>query len=146
MFLQPLRGWRHVKVADRRTAQDFAHSMQELVDRHVPQATLISLVLDNLNTHAPAALDETCRPAEARRLLQKLDVRYTPQHGSWRNMAAIEFAVLSTQVLNRRIPDQATGRRRIEAWEAGRTAATVTITWRFTTAKARHKLARLDPS
>jgi hypothetical protein len=115
MFVQPLGGWRHVKVTDRRTAWDFAHGLRDLVDRHVPQATLSSVVLDNLNTHTPAALYETLAPAEARRLLQKLDVRDTPKHGSWLNMAAIEFAVLSTQCLNRRIPDQATVRRHIEA-------------------------------
>jgi hypothetical protein len=146
MFVQPLGGWRHVKVTDRRTAQDFAQCMKELVDHHFPQATLISVVLDNLNTHTPAALYETFRPAEARRLLQHLDFRYTPKHGSWLNMAEIEFAVLSTQCLNRRIPDQATVRRRVEAWEAGRNAATAIIKWRFTTAKARRKLMRLYPS
>lgn len=146
MCVQPLGGWRHVKVTDRRTAQDFAHCMRDLVDRHFPQATLISVVLDNLNTHTPAALYETFAPAEARRLLQKLDFRYTPKHGSWLNMAEIEFAVLSTQCLNRRIPDQGTVRRRVEAWEASRNAATATINWRFTTAKARRKLKRLYPS
>jgi DDE superfamily endonuclease len=146
MFVQPLRGWRHVKVTDRRTAQDFAHCMQELVDSHFPQATLISVVLDNLNTHTPAALYETFAPAEARRLLQKLDFRYTPKHGSWLNRAEMEFAVLSTQCLNRRIPDQATVRHRMAAWEASRNAATETINWRFTTAKARRKLKRLYPS
>ena len=123
MFLQPLGGWRHVKVTDRRTAQDFAQCMKDLVDSHFPQATLISVVLDNLNTHTPAALYDTFTPAEARRLLQKLDFRYTPKHGSWLNMAEIEFAVLSTQCLDRRIPDQATVRRRVGAWEAGRNAA-----------------------
>jgi transposase len=146
MFLQPLGGWRHVKVTDRRTAQDFAHCMKDLVDSHFPQATLISVVLDNLNTHTPAALYETFTPAEARRMLRKLDFRYTPKHGSWLNMAEIEFAVLSTQCLSRRIPDQATVRRRIEAWEASRNAETATINWRFTTAKARRKLKRLYPS
>jgi hypothetical protein len=146
MFLQPLGGWRHVKVTDHRTAQDFAQCLKDLVDRHFPQATLISVVLDNLNTHTPAALYETFVPAEACRLLQKLDFRYTPKHGSWLNMAEIEFAVLSTQCLNRRIPGQATVRRRIEAWEAGRNATTATINWRFTTAKARRKLERLYPS
>jgi hypothetical protein len=122
MFVQPLGGWRHVKVTDRRTAQDFAHGSQDLADRHFPQAMLISVVLDNLNTRTPAALYEALPPAEARRLRQKLDFRYTPKHGNWLNMAAIECAVLSTQCLKRRIPDQATARRRIEAWEAGRKA------------------------
>jgi hypothetical protein len=132
MFVQPLVGWRHVKVTDRRTAQDFAHCMKDLVDSHFPQATLISVVLDNL--------------AEARRMLRKLDFRYTPKHGSWLNMAEIEFAVLSTQCLDRRIPDQAIVRRCIDAWEAGRNAVQATINWRFTTTKARRKLKRLYPS
>ena len=146
MFVQPLGGWRHVKVTDPRTAQAFAHWMKDLVDHHFPQATLISVGLDNLNTHTPAALYETFRPAEARRILQHLDFRYTPKHGSWLTMAEIEFAVLSTQCLDRRIPDQATVRRRLEAWEASRNAKRVTIHWRFTSAKARRKLKRLYPS
>jgi hypothetical protein len=146
MFVQPLGGWRHVKVTDRRTAQDFAQCMKDLVDSHFPQATLISVVLDNLNTHTPAALYETFAPAEARRILQKLDFCYTPKHGSWLNMAEIEFAALSTQCLDRRLPDQATVRRRIGAWEAHRNADQATINWRFTTAKARRKLKRLYPS
>jgi hypothetical protein len=146
MFVQPLGGWRHVKVTDRRTAQDFAQCMKDLVDSHFPQATLISVVLDNLNAHTPAALYETFAPAEARRILQKLDFCYTPKHGSWLNMAEIEFAALSTQCLDRRLPDQATVRRRIGAWEAHRNADQATINWRFTTAKARRKLKRLYPS
>jgi len=146
MCVQPLGGWRHVKVPDRRTAQDCAPCMQDLVDRHFPQATLITVMLDNLNTHTPAALYDTFTPAEARRLLQHLDCRYTPTHGSWLNRAEIEFAALSTQCLARRIPDQATVRRRGGAWEASRNAQKVTINWRFTTAKARRKLKRLYPS
>jgi hypothetical protein len=94
MFVQPRGGWRHGKVTNRRTAQDFAHCMKDLVDSHFPEATLISVVLDNLNTHTPAALYETFTPAEARRLLRKLDCREMPKHGSWLNMAEIEFAVL----------------------------------------------------
>ena len=100
----------------------------------------------NLNTHTPAALYETFTPAEARRILQKLDFCYTPKHGSWLNMAEIEFAALSTQYLDRRLPDQATVRRRIEAWEAHRNADKATINWHFTTAKARRRLKRLYPS
>jgi hypothetical protein len=146
MFLQTLGGWRHVKVTDRRPAQDFAQCMQDLVDSHFPQATLSTVVLDNLNTHTPAALYDTFTPAEARRLLQKRDFRSTPKHGSWLNMAEIEFAALSTQCLARRIPDQATVRRRVGAWEASRNAQKVTINWRFTTPKARRKLKRLYPS
>lgn len=146
IFFQPLRGWRHIKVTERRTARDFAQCMRELVDVHFPRAALISVVLDNLNTHTPAALYETFAPAEARRILRKLDLRYTPKHGSWLNMAEVEFAVVSTQCLDRRVGDHATLGRMIGAWEARRKAAEATVTWRFTTAKARHKLKRLYPA
>ena len=146
MCVQPLGGWRHVKVTDRRTAQDFAQGMKDLVDSHFPRATLITVVLDHLNTHTPAALDDTFAPAEARRLLQKLDFCSTPKHGSWLNMAEIEFAALSTPCLNRRIPDQATVCRRVGTWEASRNAQKATINWRLTTAKARRQLRRLYPS
>jgi hypothetical protein len=146
MFFQPLRGWRHIKVTERRTAGDFAQCMRDLVDVHFPRAALISVVLDNLNTHTPAALYETFAPAEARRILRKLDLRYTPKHGSWLNMAEVEFAVVSTQCLDRRAGDQATLGRMLGAWEARRNAAKATASWRFTTAKARHKLKRLYPA
>jgi DDE superfamily endonuclease len=146
MFFQPLRGWRHIKVTERRTARDFAQCMRDLVDVHFPRAALISVVLDNLNTHTPAALYETFAPAEARRILRKLDLRYTPKHGSWLNMAEVEFAVVSTQCLDRRVGDQATLGRMLGAWEARRNAAKATVSWRFTTAKARHKLKRLYPA
>lgn len=145
MFLEPLQGWRHVEVTDRRTAQDFAYCMQDLVDRHFPQATVISVVLDNLNTHTPAALYATFPPAEACRILRKLDFRYTPKHGSWLNMAEIEFAVVSTQCLGRRLRDQETVRRAVAAWETRRNAAKASIDWRFTTAKARRKLKHIYP-
>jgi hypothetical protein len=146
MLFQPLQGWRHVKVTDRRTAKDFAHGMQELVDVHFPKADLMSVVLDHLNTHTPAALYEAFNPPEARRLLRKLDFRYTPKHGSWLNMAEIEFAVLSTQGLDRRLPDQETVCRTTMAWQTQRHAAQAKVNWRFTIAKARRKLKRLYPS
>jgi hypothetical protein len=145
MFLEPLQGWRHVKVTDRRTAQDFAYCMQDLVDLHFPQATVISVVLDNLNTHTPAALYATFPPAEACRILRRLDFHYTPKHGSWLNMAEIEFAVVSTQCLDRRVGDQETVRHAIAAWEIRRNAAKASIDWRFTTAKARRKLKHIYP-
>jgi hypothetical protein len=145
MCFEPLQGWRHVKVTDRRTTQDFAHCMQELVDVHFPQATVISVVLDNLNTHTPAALYATFPPTEACRILRKLDFHYTPKHGSWLNMAEIEFAVVSTQCLDRRLGDQETVRRAIAAWEARRNAAKAIVDWRFTTAKARRKLKHIYP-
>ena len=96
LFLEPLQGWRHVKVTDRRTAQDFAHGLQDLVDRHFPQATVSSVVWDNLNTHTPAALYATFPPAEASRMLRKLACHDTPPHGSWLNRAEMAFAVVST--------------------------------------------------
>jgi hypothetical protein len=145
MFFEPLQGWRHVKVTDRRTAQDFAYCMQDLVDVHFPQATVISVVLDNLNTHTPAALYATFPPAEACRILRRLDFHYTPKHGSWLNMAEIEFAVVSTQCLDRRLGDQETVRRAVAAWERTRNAQKATVDWRFTTAKARRKLKHIYP-
>jgi hypothetical protein len=146
MFFQPLQGWRHVQVTERRTAKDFAHCMQELVEVHFPRATLISVILDNLNTHTPAALYEAFPPAEARRILRKLDFRYTPKHGSWLNMAEIEFAVLARQALDQRLPNQETVRRTSMAWETQRNAVQAKVNWRFTLAKARRKLKRLYPS
>jgi DDE superfamily endonuclease len=145
MFFQPLQGWRHVEITARRTAQDFAYCMKALVDVHFPEVALISVVLDNLNTHTPAALYATFPPAEACRILRKLDFHHTPKHGSWLNMAEVEFAVLSTQCLGQRLGDQAIVRRTVAAWETGRNAAKATVNWQFTTAKARRKLKRLYP-
>jgi hypothetical protein len=115
MFFEPLQGWRHVKVTDRRTTQDFAHCMRDLVDIHFPKAAVISVVLDNLNTPTPAALYATFPPAEACRLLWKSDFHYTPKHGSWLNMAEIEFAVVATRCLDRRLGHQETVCRAITA-------------------------------
>jgi hypothetical protein len=146
MFLQPLVGWRHVEVTERRTAQDFAHCMQALVDGHFPQAELITVVLDNLNTHTPAALYETFPPAEARRIVRKLDFRFTPKHASWLNMAELEFAVLHGQCLDRRLANRAGVCQEVAAWEAERNAAKATVQWQFTVAKARTKLRHLYPA
>jgi transposase len=146
LFVQPLRGWRHVNVTPRRTASDFAYQMQELVDVHFPQAEVIRLVVDNLNTHTPAALYETFAPAEARRLTRKLEFHYTPKHGSWLNMAECEFAVLTTQCLARRVPDAAALRREVTAWQERRNRAKSLINWRFATGDARVKLHRLYPA
>ena len=146
LFVEPLQGWRHVRVTERRTKQDWAHAIQDLVDVHYPTAERLVLVLDNLNTHVGSALYETFPPAEARRLWQKLEVHYTPAHGSWLNMAEIEFSVLSRQCLHRRIPDAVTLTAEIAAWEARRNQHRSTIAWRFTTADARIKLHRLYPS
>jgi hypothetical protein len=145
MCFEPLQGWRHVKVTARRTAQDFAHCIQDVVDVHFPQATVISVVLDNLNTHTPAALSATFPPAEACRILRKLDFHCTPKHGSWLNMAEIECAVVSTQCLDRRLGDPETVRRAVAAWETQRNTAKATVDWRFTTARARRKLRHIYP-
>jgi DDE superfamily endonuclease len=146
MFSEPQAGWRHIAVTEHRTMEDFAHQMQWLVDERYPEAAVIRVVMDNLNTHKPASLYEAFIPAEARRLLKKLEFHYTPKHGSWLNMAEIELSMLSRQCLDRRIPDEATLRHEISAYEDTRNAAKATIAWRFTTTKAREKLHRLYPS
>jgi transposase len=146
LFVQPLHGWRHVNVTARRTKGDFAVQMQELVDVHFPEVDVIRLVVDNLNTHTPAALYETFRPEEARRLTRKLEFHYTPKHGSWLNMAECEFAVLTQQCLDRRLPDIATLSREIAAWQASRNRHQTKINWSFSTTDARVKLKRLYPS
>ena len=146
LVTQPLGAWRHVDVTDRRTKHDFARQMRDLVDRHFPDATTIRVVLDNLNTHTPAALYEAFPPAEARRILRKLDFHYTPIHGSWLNMAELEFSMLSRQCLGRRIGDRDTLATEIAAWETARNEQRATITWQFTVDDARRKLHRLYPS
>ena len=144
-FFQPLAGWRHIKVTKQRTAIDFAHCMKELVDVLFPLATLIRVVLDNLNTHTPASLYQAFPPEEARRILSKLEFHYTPKHGSWLNMVEIEFSVLSRQCLNRRIGDIETMEQEVEAWERERNTQKATVNWRFTNQEARVKLERLYP-
>ncbi len=146
LVTEPLRGWRHVTVSDRRTRLDFAHGIQELVDVHDPAAERIVLVLDNLNTHPPPSLYAAFPPVEAKRLADKLELHDTPKHGRWRNMAEIALSVLAEQCLDRRLPDRATLEREAAAWAAARNAATRTITWRFTTADARITLTHLYPS
>jgi hypothetical protein len=146
MFFEPRTGWRHVEVTARRTKQDFAQCMQQLVDGYYPEAEVIRVVVDNLNTHTPAALYECFPSREAHRLLQRLEFHYTPKHGSWLNMVEIELSVLAEQCLKRRLPDKATVQHEIAAWERQRNAAKTTVHWRFTTAKARTKLQRLYPS
>ena len=143
MLCEPLRGWRHVVVSDRRTRLDFAHCVQELVDVHYPDAERIVLVMDNLNTHTPASLYEAFPPAEAKRLADKLEIHHTPKHGSWLNMAEIELSVLARQCLGQRLPDLRDLQREVAAWEAARNAAGQAIDWRFTTSDARIKLKRL---
>jgi hypothetical protein len=146
LFFEPLAGWRHVEVTERRTAADFAHQMRALVDVHHPAAGVIAVVLDNLSTHSPAALYQALPPEEARRILRRLEFHYTPEHGRWLNMAELEFSVLGRQCLDRRIPDRETLQREIAAWEAARNTARATVQWRFTVAAARTKLHRLYPA
>lgn len=143
---QPLAGWRHVEVTDRRTKQDFASCMKALVDDHLPEAAVIRIVVDNLNTHTPAALYETFAPEEARRILRKLEFHYTPNHASWLNMVELELAVLSEQCLDRRIGDVETLQREIAVWQNKRNETHARVNWRFTAADARVKLKRLYPS
>ncbi len=146
LVCEPLRGWRHITVSDRRTRLDWAHCIKELVDVHYTTAEVIVLVLDNLNTHTPASLYEAFPPAEAKRLAAKLEIHYTPKHGSWLNMAEIELNVLAAQCLDRRLPDRATLAGEAAAWQASRNADRRTINWRFTTADARIKLKHLYPA
>jgi len=146
VFFQPLAGWRHIEVTERRTKLDFAWCMRELVDGCFSEAEVIRVVLDNLNTHTPAALYEAFEPQEARRILRKLEFHYTPKHGSWLNMAEIEIGVMSGQCLGRRIPERGTLKREVAAWEGERNQRRATANWRFTTQDARIKLKRLYPS
>jgi hypothetical protein len=146
LVCEPQAGWRHVEVTTQRTMQDFAQQMKWLVDERYPQAEVIRVVLDNLNTHKPGSLYEPFPPAEAHRLCQKLKFHYTPKHGSWLNMAEIELSVFARQCLHRRIASEATLIRELAAVEASRNAAQAKIHWQFTTAQAREKLAHLYPS
>ena len=145
MLSEALTGRRKVLVTARRTAIDDAHAIRYLVDEMYPEADTIVLVHDNLNTHKPASLYAAFPPAEARRLIDKREIHYTPKHGSWLNMAEIELGVLSRQCLDRRIPDLATLTSEVAAWEDTRNSENVRIHWQFTTADARVKLKRLYP-
>ena len=144
--VEPLAGWRHVEVTERRPAVDFAHQMQWLVDEAYPAADVIRVVLDNLNTHTTASLYAAFPAVEARRLAKKLAFHHTPVHGSWLNVAECELAVLATQCLDRRLPDLATVAHEVAAWERRRNAERPTVRWHFTTAHARRKLKHLYPT
>ena len=143
---EPLSAHRLTKVTERRTRVDFAEWVRDLANVHYPTAEVIVLILDNLNTHSIASLYEAFEPEEARRLARKLEIHYTPKHGSWLNMAEIELSALSRQGLDRRIADKATLDTQVAAWTTQRNVAGKTVTWRFTTADARIKLRRLYPS
>jgi uncharacterized small protein (DUF1192 family) len=146
MMFAPLEGWRRVKVTNRHTALDYAQVLKELSDTHFPGSEKIVLVQDNLNTHKPASLYEAFPPAEARRLVERFEWHYTPKHGSWLDMAESELGVLSSQCLDRRIPDQKMLKEEVEAWEAERNRKHAKANWQFTTADARVKLKRLYPA
>ncbi len=146
MLCEPLRGWRAVTVTQRRTKIDWAHCIKELVDVHYPDAARIVLVLDNLSTHTTASLYEAFPPAEARRIAERLEIHYTPKHGSWLNTAEIELSVLCRQCLDRRIEDRATLTEEVAVWNEERNATGKGVDWRFTTADARIKLKHLYPS
>jgi DDE superfamily endonuclease len=146
MFFAPLVGRRHLAVTDRRTRVEWAEAVRDLIDVQFPEAETIVLVMDNLNTHTPASFYEAFEPAEARRLASKLEIHYTPKHGSWLNMAEIELSVLDRQCLDRRLPNKETVVQEVAAWETERNRREMTVDWRFTTADARIKLKRLYPS
>jgi len=145
MFIDVNRPWRHAKVTDRRTCVDFAECMRDLVDVHYPEAERIRVVLDNLSAHSAGALYQAFEPAEARRILTRLEFHFTPKHASWLNMVEIEIGVMVAQCLNRRIPHKATLVREIAAWERSRNRAKAKINWLFTVDRAREKLGRAYP-
>ena len=142
---EPLAGWRHVAITERRTMEDFANQMRWLVDVAYPDAPVVRVVLDNLNTHRMASLYETFPAAEARRIVRRLEFHHTPKHASWLNMAEIEFSVLTRACLQGRNPDETALQRAINAYEVQRNASKATINWRFNTQDARTKLHRLYP-
>lgn len=146
MVSEPLAGWRHVEVTDRRTAKDFAEVLRWLAEDRYPEADRIVLVTDNLNTHDPGCLYEAFEPGRARRIAERLEWHYTPKHGSWLNVAECELAALAGQCLDRRIGSMARLRQVARAWEDERNQRKVGVDWRFTTADARVKLRRLYPS
>jgi hypothetical protein len=145
MFVEPLGAWRHVDVRERRTALDWAHEIRELLEVHYPQALFVRLVCDNLNTHKIASLYEAFEPEEARVLAKRLEIHYTPKHGSWLNIAEVELSALSGQCLNRRIPHINTLLYETQAWERKRNARQKGVDWQFTTRDARIKLKHLYP-
>lgn len=146
MLFAPLEGWRHAKVTERHTAIDYAHVLKDLADIHFPQAPKIILVNDNLNTHKPASLYEAFPAAEARRLVERFEWHYRPKHGRWLDMAETELSVLSSQCLDRRIPDMQTLIDEIAAWETDRNKHHAKVDWQFTTDDARIKLKHLYPT
>ena len=146
MMCEPLRGWRHVIVSERRTRLDYAHCMRELLEVHYPRASKIRLVQDNLNTHDGTSIYEAFRPEKARQLLNRIEWHYTPKHGSWLNMAETEIRIMNGQCLNRRLDSQTRVATEVATWENKRNSAQARIHWTFTLAAARRKLRKLYPS
>jgi len=146
MFYEPFRGKRYVSVTDHRTRVDWALEIKNLLDHHYPNAEKVTLVMDNLNTHSGASFYEAFPPDEARRLLDRLEIHYTPKHGSWLNIAEIELRIVSTQCLNRRIPDKKTLKRELATWQKDHNVLKSKIDWRFSVDDARIKLRRLYPT
>ena len=146
MLFAPLKGWRRVEVRERRTKVDWAHVIKRLVDEDYADRERIALVMDNLNTHKFGSLYEAFEPAEARRIAKRLEIHYTPKHGSWLNMAEIEIGVMARQCLERRIADRDVLSREVEAWQDCRNRDAARVNWRFTTEDARIKLKSLYPS
>ena len=142
----PLQGWREVRVSEQRTRIDWAYCVRDLVDVHFPEAERIVLVMDQRTTHTPASLYVAFPPAEAKRIANRLEIHYTPKHGSWLNMAEIELSVLQRQCLGQRFADRATMDEDVTAWVATRNGTAAGIDWQFTTADARIKLRRLYPT
>ena len=146
MFYEPFGVKRYVSITDRRTKIDWAFQIKELLDNHYPNVKKVVLIMDNLNTHTGASLYETFAPNEARRLLERLEIHYTPKHGSWLNIAEIELRVLSGQCFNRRIPDKKTLEQEVTQWQIKRNFLQDKVDWRFYTDNARIKLKRLYPT
>lgn len=142
----PLQGWRDGRVSAQRTRVDWAHCVRDLVDVHFPETETIVLVMDQLNTHTPASLYAAFPPDEAKRIADRLEIHYTPKHGSWLNMAEIELSVLQRECLGQRFADRAAMEREVAAWVVTRNGAGSVIDWQFTTADARTKLRRLYPA
>jgi DDE superfamily endonuclease len=146
LMCEPLTGWRHVRVTERRTRKDYAECLRELVDVHYPGATKIRLVQDNLNTHDGASLYEAFPPEEARRILEKLEFHPTPKHGSWLNLAESEISIMNGQCLDCRLESVPAVAQQVAPWEEARNAKQVRVHWTFTVAAARQKLTKLYPS
>jgi len=146
VLCEPLTGWRHVRVTERRARKDYAFCLRELVDVYFPKARKIRLVQDNLNTHDGASLYEAFPPEEARRILDKIEWHYTPKHGSWLNLAESEISIMNSQCLDCRLESVAAVAAQVAPWEEARNAKGIRVHWTFTVAAARQKLKKLYPS